>query len=114
MPTLPGKQCRVLGCKCKAPAGNNGYCEKHKNHGWAKYQQDNPNRIYQDKRWPVVRKICIRRASGLCENCLRKGIIVRGVDVDHIKPIAQGGEPFDVDNLQLLCKDCHKAKTANE
>lgn len=31
--------------------------------------------------------------------------------VDHIKPIALGGEEFDANNLQVLCLDCNKKKT---
>lgn len=32
-------------------------------------------------------------------------------EVDHIKAICNGGDPWDEDNLQVLCKRCHKAKT---
>jgi 5-methylcytosine-specific restriction endonuclease McrA len=38
----------------------------------------------------------------------------RGLQVDHITPVADGGHPFDPANLQTLCTDCHKAKTAAE
>lgn len=114
MPTLPGKQCRVIGCKERAPAGNNGYCAKHKNHGWKMYQDANPDRIYADPRWRKVRILCIRKANGLCEMCFKRGLFVRGKDVDHIIPISQGGAPFDIDNLQYLCEDCHDHKTAKE
>jgi 5-methylcytosine-specific restriction endonuclease McrA len=31
--------------------------------------------------------------------------------VDHIKPIALGGEEFDMNNLQTLCTKCNKKKT---
>jgi len=34
--------------------------------------------------------------------------------LDHIKPIALGGEEFDEDNLQILCKDCDKIKTRQD
>lgn len=32
-------------------------------------------------------------------------------EVDHIKEIAIGGDPFDKANLQALCHQCHKKKT---
>ena len=32
--------------------------------------------------------------------------------VDHIVPIALGGEEWDLNNLQTLCAECNKAKTA--
>ena len=34
--------------------------------------------------------------------------------VDHIIPIAIGGEEFDEANLQVLCPDCNKVKTAKD
>lgn len=36
------------------------------------------------------------------------------LEVDHITPISEGGHPFDPANLQTLCSDCHKEKTARE
>jgi len=33
---------------------------------------------------------------------------------DHIKPIALGGEEFDIDNVQTLCIKCNKLKTAKD
>lgn len=32
-------------------------------------------------------------------------------EVDHIVPIALGGDPVGFDNHQVLCYDCHKNKT---
>jgi hypothetical protein len=37
----------------------------------------------------------------------------REFDVDHITPIANGGKNT-IDNLQAICKNCHKEKTKNE
>lgn len=34
--------------------------------------------------------------------------------VDHILPIAMGGAEFDEDNLQVLCVECDKKKTAKD
>ena len=36
------------------------------------------------------------------------------MDVDHIRPLRLGGAPFDLDNLQTLCRGCHFAKSAVE
>lgn len=38
---------------------------------------------------------------------------LRDIDIDHILPIAFGGKNI-IDNLQPLCKPCHKEKTKNE
>jgi len=49
----------------------------------------------------------------LCKHCLRKGVTIAAVEVDHIVPVEQGGSDDD-SNLQGLCHDCHAAKTADE
>lgn len=33
---------------------------------------------------------------------------------DHIKPIALGGDQWDIDNIQTLCVECNKVKTAED
>lgn len=38
----------------------------------------------------------------------------RDLEVDHINRITDGGHPFDPGNLQTLCSECHKDKTAKE
>ena len=36
------------------------------------------------------------------------------MEVDHIKPLHQGGAPYDLDNLQVLTRPEHIKKTAKE
>lgn len=36
------------------------------------------------------------------------------LEMDHIIPIALGGDEYDLNNLQTLCKPCHKKKTSKE
>ena len=45
-----------------------------------------------------------------CAHCLRF-FLPSWLDVDHIKPLALGGEDVE-GNVQALCKSCHKTKTA--
>lgn len=33
---------------------------------------------------------------------------------DHIKPIADGGNKLDEDNVQALCKSCNSSKTSTQ
>lgn len=49
----------------------------------------------------------------LCRHCAAKGLTTRAAEVDHIQPLAFGGEDVD-DNVQSLCFDCHAIKTAAE
>ena len=46
-------------------------------------------------------------------NCCEKSISNNQFQIDHIKPLAAGGDNQD-DNLQILCKDCHFEKTKEE
>ena len=46
-------------------------------------------------RWDRIRQRVIRRASGLCEICLRDGRVTEGREVDHIVPIKDGGTDDD-------------------
>jgi len=33
------------------------------------------------------------------------------LDVDHVVLLSRGGDPYDLENLQALCRGCHIAKT---
>jgi len=49
----------------------------------------------------------------MCEVCTAAGRFVLAEECDHKVPVWEGGTDAD-HNLQALCKDCHKAKTAIE
>ena len=68
-------------------------------------------RIYKSDRWRnQVRPAIIERDGGRCRNCNSDLF----PEVDHIIPIASGGEPWDYSNLQTLCRYCHGVKTGKE
>ena len=50
------------------------------------------------------------KGKGNCSACSQKIEAGKAWDIDHILPLALGGtnEP---DNLQVLCRPCHRAKT---
>ena len=60
--------------------------------------------------WMAKRAEIMARDGYTCQGC---GIITRNLEVDHRIPLHQGGTNDD-DNLQSLCKDCHKTKSAEE
>ena len=71
-------------------------------------------RLLNDKRWKLLRAAVFRRTNGLCEMCLKEGIITPGVDVHHIKPVETGRTVQEMErlaynpaNCQLLCIACH-------
>lgn len=55
----------------------------------------------------------MQRDKRLCQACKRAGLIRVATDVDHIVPRSDGGVD-GLSNLEALCRDCHKAKTARE
>lgn len=84
--------------------------------------------------WGITKRAVLRRVRARfagqirCERCQREPKEIRqdhdlkgfgtysshrvGYEFDHIAEIAAGGDPFDIDNIQLLCLACHKRKTA--
>ena len=70
-------------------------------------------RIYSSKPWRNLRDAVLSE-NPLCVHCKEQGRVTAAQEVDHIEPITHGGDPWDWDNLQPLCKSCHSRKTLNE
>lgn len=49
----------------------------------------------------------------LCKHCLGRGRITAGTTVDHVQPLSAGGRD-DETNLQSLCAECDRVKTAKD
>jgi len=100
---MPTRLC--LAPRCPDPATYRGRCARHSR---AREHQTHPNKtIYNTKRWQVLRRSVLFNHP-LCP-C---GEIA--TDVDHIKPIEHGGDPWSRANLQGLCSHCHGQKTKRE
>lgn len=67
--------------------------------------------VYNDQRWRGKNGIRAYRLATdpFCKYC---GDVA--TEVDHIKAINLGGDPFDFENTQSLCKSCHSGKSARE
>ncbi|MDF3606318.1 HNH endonuclease signature motif containing protein [Paracoccus sp. DMF-8] len=63
--------------------------------------------------WDRIRLHALKRDSYLCQPCLKRGHVTEANEVDHITPKAQGGTD-DLGNLQAICRDCHRDKTASD
>lgn len=64
------------------------------------------------ERWPTqdwqhIRAMAFKRDDYTCVKC---GDVAD--TADHIKELSDGGDEFDLDNVQSLCTPCHKQKTA--
>ena len=58
------------------------------------------------------RKAVLERSGGLCRVCLC-ALDVSSAEIDHTIPLELGGED-EIENLQPLCKPCHRAKTTED
>jgi len=110
------KQCSAGGCNNVAVTGTSR-CEHHpvtytpkKRYEHHYHQGKN---IYKSTRWVNLRSQFLKH-NPLCKHCQEQGVLTPGHTVDHIKEIVDGGELWDVDNLQSLCNACHNTKTGSE
>ena len=62
------------------------------------------------RRWSRFRQTILERDRHRCRSCGKAGRL----EVDHIIPLSKGGEAWDPDNCQSLCRSCHIEKTAAE
>lgn len=110
------KLCAFGGCKSLA-VNDSSRCEKHQKRFTPKKQYDHHYHdgklIYSSSRWVKLRVQYLRH-NPLCCYCQKRGVITPAVIVDHVKEIADGGEIWDIENLQGLCAACHNTKTGEE
>ncbi len=73
--------------------------------------------------WNWVRARVFKRDNYICAKCGRRYVVkYDGVEYadssnlicDHIVPLAMDGEMWNMDNLQTLCIECNKIKTAQD
>ena len=79
-------------------------------------QEKKSDPYYQTKGWKSLRMKVFERDKGLCQECLRQGIIhspIKYGTADHIIPRKQGGTDT-LDNLEWLCKKHHDIKRQQE
>lgn len=62
------------------------------------------------RRWAAARRGVFERDGYRCRECGQAGRL----ECDHIRPLHRGGDPWVVENLQTLCRECHIHKTRSE
>lgn len=69
--------------------------------------------LHNSKRWRKTARLH-KQQNPLCVECLKEGISNPVDHTDHIVPVRDGGDPYDPDNMQSLCKSHHFEKTMQE
>lgn len=114
---MPSKVCTAPGCKTIVSDGGNR-CRHHiLPERTPKRQYDhhyhNGKNIYKTSQWRKLREAQLR-AEPCCATCAQYGIVTPATIADHIVEVKDGGELFDIKNLQSLCHACHNKKTGYE
>ena len=74
-------------------------------------------RLYKSKAWQKCRAEYLRSVGGVCERCLKKGILRAAVIVHHktyLTPenIYRPDVTMNFANLEALCRECHEKEHA--
>jgi len=67
-------------------------------------------RPYDTRRWRRLREAALDRDDGLCRRCRAAGLTAPASVVHHVRPVGEGGEPWDLGNLESLCRACHESE----
>lgn len=108
MPTINKKICKSHGIyttrKCEQ-------CIAERNKDYDKITRNKDSiKIYNSKQWKQVRVQALVRDGYRCVKCSSKDNLV----VDHIVELVDNGSPYELNNLQTMCKKCHAIKTEQE
>ena len=72
-----------------------------------------PGKRIRGRRGVELRERRMARSKWLCEDCQAQARVTAATVVDHIKPLALGGEDID-ENTRNLCDPCHEKRTAEQ
>lgn len=111
------RPCRQFGCaNYVVSQAQRGFCDAHADQrsNWNKRPQrvgSTTQRGYGHA-WRKLREKVLQRDGYVCVMHSKQGAVVAATDVDHIVAKENGGTD-EMDNLQSLCRACHKEKTAS-
>jgi 5-methylcytosine-specific restriction protein A len=99
---------------CPHPVVRRGRCNGHALAPWhGSKEQRTRLGVPNGRALARLRRQVRERARHRCERCSTR--VPAGVGaVDHVVPVAAGGDPTSLGNLELLCTRCHDAKTRDD
>jgi 5-methylcytosine-specific restriction protein A len=84
-----------------------GRCAHHQPDHTRSGTRTTKRQVYNSKRWRLTRD----RYLFWNPICDTSGCNMIATDVHHRTDLDQGGDPWDLDNLQALCHQCHSIET---
>ncbi|OKH95421.1 hypothetical protein AB852_00735 [Streptomyces uncialis] len=97
--------CLVAGCTARTL--RDGRCGDHQlRRGW---DRKSSRALGRPGDWNSRRARVLARDRFACQRCSSH----KELEVDHIVPVARGGS-WELDNLWVLCRSCHRRKTYYE
>ena len=108
MPKVPVTYCR---CGRRKRGGSLcRECQRRKLQRLHDSVPDSERKLYRMQAWKKLRQLVLDQQPW----CATPGCSLPAVEVDHITPRSRGGDFWDRDNLQGLCRGCHRRKSARE
>ena len=62
------------------------------------------------RKWERVRRAILERDGYRCARCGRAARLA----VHHVRPLSEGGDPYNPENLETVCPACHAEAHARE
>ena len=59
--------------------------------------------VMDSRRWERTRLAVFERDGFRCRACGRPGRL----EAHHVRPLERGGDPYDLANIETLCRSCH-------
>ncbi|MBH1936511.1 HNH endonuclease [Streptomyces sp. AV19] len=102
---------------CTAPATHRGRCRPHHQEHEQRptvraRRKRGRRRAARHAAAERLRRRIDEKGAAWCDWCMET-FPASAVDVDHVRPLAMGGEDVD-GNVQVLCRGCHQLKTRTE
>lgn len=105
--------CRHPRCLTRVSSHQRYLCDEHLKNKWKLESKRVDDKFYQTSTWRKF-SAAFKRANPFCKLCKDMGRTSRSQVTDHIVPRSQGGKPYDFNNLQALCHQCHNRKRQTE